>query len=364
LSSALKQTDFSSAVSLRNASVEPCLLVGGAPHPAALWSLDRRFCVFNALVSRLLGYSEQEINYHPEVYLDRVHPEDRNVFASAWQKLGAGEKSTSCRYRFSPKHGSETRTIQENSFLLHMQQSDARAVLTLYSDVGSETDKIAEAHRLRSLLRGMSHEIGNNLQAISGELELLKWSGTLPAESAAVVSSAIRQIRTLTGDIEEYFFPFPGKPENGGLPALITSIIHEREEKNKASGIQSELIVNGTLPNVPLDDRVAKMLKAAIDFSCALLASGGELKIQLAACSRDEGDYIEVNLVSCCRATLPIEDDRVFRPFVTVGGYRAGLSMTVARRVLRRRSGKIVFRKEEANRGVFSVLIPVPKRTV
>jgi nitrogen-specific signal transduction histidine kinase len=52
----------------------------------------------------------------------------------------------------------------------------------------------------------------------------------------------------------------------------------------------------------------------------------------------------------------------VFGPFINVGGYRPGLSMMVAQRVLRRQSGKIVFRKEQANRGVFSVLLPVPDR--
>jgi hypothetical protein len=113
---------------------------------------------------------------------------------------------------------------------------------------------------------------------------------------------------------------------------------------------------------VPLDNQLRKPLKAVIDFSCALLAGGGELKIEIGTCRRDGRYYIELNVISCCRDALPIEEDRVFRPFIHVGGYCPGLSMTVAQRVLWRQSGKIVFRKEEANRGVFSVLIPVPDR--
>jgi nitrogen-specific signal transduction histidine kinase len=360
LSSALKHNSFSSGVPLKNANVEAGLLLGGASHPTALWSLDRRFCVFNSAVSKLLGYSEQEINYHPELFLDRVHPEDRGTFTSAWQKLCTGEKSATCRYRFTPKQESETRILHENSFLLH----DGRAVLTLYSEERDEGEKVAEARQLRSLLRGISHEIGNNLQAISGELELLKWSGTLPAESAAVVSSAIMQIRALTGDIEEYFFPFPARCDDTDLPSVIANILDERADKIRASGIHSEFITHGTLPSVSLDERFAKTVKTVLDFSCALLAGGGELKIEAGACRRAETDYIEINVVSCCRGVLPIEEDRVFRPFTHFGGYRSGLSMTVARRALRRRSGKMAFRKEDANRGVFSILIPVGGHTL
>jgi K+-sensing histidine kinase KdpD len=363
LSSAPKQNNFLTGVSLRSASVEAGFFLGGAPYPTALWSLDRRFCVFNPSASELLGYSEQEIAYHPELFLDRIHPDDRSVFLSAWQTLRGGEKSACCRYRFVPKHGIEARTIRENSLLVCMQDSDAQGVLTLYCEEQADGEGIADAYQLRSVLRGMTHEIGNNLQAISGELELLKWSGTLPIETAAVVSSAIAQIRALTGDVEEYFFPLRGKSEGSDLASIIANIVRDCGEKARANGIQIESTVNGTLSAVPVDGRFAKMLNAVIHFSCALLACGGELKIEAEACCRDDRHYIEVNVVSCCRAALPIEEDRVFRPFITIGSYRPGLSMTVAQRMLRRQSGKIVFRKEQMNRGVFSILIPIPNRT-
>lgn len=347
---------------MKSASIEAGLLVNGTPYPAALWSLDRRFCVFNPLVNELLGYSEQEISHHPELYIDRIHPEDRAIFLLAWHKVCGGAKSASCQYRFTPKHGGEARTIRENSLLFPIPGSKVQGALTLYTEERKETEKIAEAHQLRSLLRGLSHEIGNSLQAISGELELLKWSGTLPPESAAIVSSAIMQIRALTGDVEEYFFPLSGENGNSDLPSVIAKAMHESGEKTNANAIRSKLIIKGTLPSVPLDNRLGKTLKAVIDFSCALLAGGGELKIEIGTCRRDGCHYIELNVISYCRDALPVEEDRVFHPFIHVGGYRPGLSMTVAQRVLWQQSGEIVFRKEQANRGVFSVLIPVPDR--
>jgi nitrogen-specific signal transduction histidine kinase len=344
---------------LKSASIEAGLLVSGAPHPAALWSLDRRVCVFNPLASELLGYSEREISYHPDLYIDRIHPDDRSVFLSAWQKLRNGEKSASCRYRFTPKHGVESRAIRENALLFDASERDAPAVLTLYSEERVEGEKITEAHQLRSLLRGVSHEIGNNLQAISGELELLKWSGMLPAENAAVMSSAIMQIRALTGDLEDYFSSLPAKTETSDLAALVAKAIHDCEEKTQANGIRSQVTVAGPLPPVALDRRFAKILRDLIEFSCALLGGGGELKIEAARCRRGERPFIGLNIISCCPNALAIEEDRVFRPFINVGGYRPGLRVAVAQRLLRRQSVEIAFRKEQPNRAVFSVLIPV-----
>jgi len=157
-------------------------------------------------------------------------------------------------------------------------------------------------------------------------------------------------------------FPLSGENDNSDLPSVVAETMHECGAKIKANGIRSELIVKGTLPIAPLDGRFGKMLKAVIDCSCALVAGVGKLKIETGTCRRGGCFCIELDVISCCCDALPIEEDRVFRPFIDVGGYRPGLSITVAQRVLRRQSGKIVFRKERANRGVFSVLIPVPDR--
>jgi hypothetical protein len=140
-------------------------------------------------------------------------------------------------------------------------------------------------------------------------------------------------------------------------------VMHDSEEKMKANGIRTEMIVKEALPTLPLDRRFGKALKAIIDFSHALLSAGGELTIEVGTCRRDGHCYIELKVISSCRDDLQIEEHLAFRPFINVCGYRTGLSMAVAQRILRRHSAKIDFRKEQANRGVFSVLIRVPDLT-
>ncbi|MGE5305801.1 MAG: PAS domain-containing protein [Alphaproteobacteria bacterium] len=220
MSLALKDNSLTSAASLKRASIEAGFIIEGSPYPTALWSLDRRFCVFNPLVSELLGYSDQEISHRPELYVDRINPEDRGHFLSVWQRVCDGEKKASCRYRFIAKHGTETR-VRENSLLFPIDGGKAQGALTFYAEERKEAQTFSETHQLRSLLRGLTHKIGNNLQAITGELELLEWSGTLPAGSAAVASSAVMQIRALTSDIEKYVFSALGGNNDSASPSEL-----------------------------------------------------------------------------------------------------------------------------------------------
>ena len=69
------------------------------PFPAGLWSRDRRSCCFDTDTRRLLGYSESDFLRKTILWMDRVHPQDRDGFVNAWRRIEGGEKSTSC-FRF------------------------------------------------------------------------------------------------------------------------------------------------------------------------------------------------------------------------------------------------------------------------
>src|SRR5262245_36575883 len=55
------------------------------PYPVALWSLNRRLCMFNHHARELLGFSEDEFLRNGSLWTDRIHPQDRDAFASAWR---------------------------------------------------------------------------------------------------------------------------------------------------------------------------------------------------------------------------------------------------------------------------------------
>ncbi|MGB7949233.1 MAG: hypothetical protein WCH75_16215 [Candidatus Binatia bacterium] len=251
--------------------------------------------------------------------------------------------------------------LREISILYAGRESDSLGVWSLYTEDAGLDDPLTEAYPLRKLLGGLTHDIGNNLQTISGELELSRWSGVLSVESAEAIARGITQIRTLAHEIEEYLFPPRHQPRSEDPASLLTEVIQSKEKEMAAHGIRTGMRVKETLPRVPLDGQFDRALRGVIDFSRALLSQGGELEIE-AGMRRKQGEkFIELNIVSSSATSLEVDERDVFRPFSNVNGYRLGLSMAVAQQIMRRHYGEIVFRKEASNRGVFSLLIRVPE---
>jgi hypothetical protein len=323
--------------------------------------LDRRSCIFNHPTRELLGYSEDDFLQNNSLWKECVVSKDRGAFVSAWKRLESGEKRVSCNYRFVPKDRTVVLQLREISILYAGRESGSLGVWSLYTEDTGIEDPLTEVYPLRKLLGGLTHDIGNNLQTISGELELSRWSGVLSVESAEAIARGITQIRTLAHEIEEYLFPSRHQPRSEDPASLLTEVIQSKEKEMAAHGIRTGMRVKETLPRVPLDGQFDRALRGVIDFSRALLSQGGELEIE-AGMRRKQGEkFIELNIVSSSATSLQVDEREVFRPFSNVNGYRLGLSMAVAQQIMRRHYGEIVFRKEASNRGVFSLLIRVPE---
>jgi signal transduction histidine kinase len=331
------------------------------PWPVALWTTgDHCSGVFNVLTRKLLGYCEHDFQQTPSLWRERIHPEDRDNFVAAWNKLRRGEKRVSCLYRFFPKNKDQEIRLREISSLYYLRDQEEPAIWSFYLEEPNSDRGGDEGRGMRELVLGLTHEIGNSLQAISGELDLLILSGALPQQSGKAVTQGVQQIRKLAREIDEYFSPPPLELKLRDPAEVLKQVVESSELELRAQGIRIAVVVKESLPKLPLDGQFRSALERVVEFSRVLLPQGGELNIEAGLQRIGDDHYVELNLVTASPTFLSVEEKDVFRPFLKVNDCRVGLSMAMARQILRRHFGKIIFRKERRNRGVFSILIKIP----
>jgi PAS domain-containing protein len=129
--------------------VDAGMILEVIPYPVALWSLDRRSCIFNHPTRELLGFAEDDFRQNNSLWTERIVPQDRPAFVSAWRKLQAAEKKVSCNYRFLPRNRTLAVRLREISTFYPGRESDSLAVWSLYTEDAGLDDALTETYPLR-----------------------------------------------------------------------------------------------------------------------------------------------------------------------------------------------------------------------
>lgn len=151
--------------------------------PAALWS-GRESGALNAAAAALFGFAEADC-VDSGLWLERVEPRDRDAYEAFRRRLRPSSAPATCRYRFLPRGTAHAVELQETA-LCFTCADGARAILSRYAAPGSGR---------------FAHKLGNHLQAIRGEVDLLRLSGTLPQAAAESIARSIEAIHRLAEEM-------------------------------------------------------------------------------------------------------------------------------------------------------------------
>ena len=167
------------------------------PCAAALWKVDRSQCVFNSAMETLVGYRGDDFCADEALWLRRIDPRDREGFLSSWKTLQKGQAKISCRYRFTPP-GRPRIDLEETVMAIQLGPTATSAFVSLYQTKAS----IRCARHDATAIHGLAHHIGNSLQAIRGEVDLLHLTGALPQRSFDNITQGIEQVTDLLSEID------------------------------------------------------------------------------------------------------------------------------------------------------------------
>lgn len=142
------------------------------------WSVETRIVECSAELSRMLGFEERRMALAFEELLERVHPQDRDLFVDTLEQTHRERSSCDFAFRIARKDESELFVRLEGSCELHAEGSVV-ALFGVCQDISVQKatemaliqalNQAKEANQAKSdFLANMSHELRTPLNAIIG----------------------------------------------------------------------------------------------------------------------------------------------------------------------------------------------------
>lgn len=238
--------------------------------------------------------------------------------------------------------------------------------LVYIDDVTAERERTEEELRIgatravRDLAAGVAHEIGNPLNALSLNLQLLKRT----CGDGGEIDECLKQVERLSSIIQGFLQALrPSKPNlvRGTLADPIKSCLATMKRLFEERAISVTLNLGGAIPPVALDSAQMEqvffnLLKNAME----AVRNGGAIDIDL---SCDDNDVI----TTVRDNGLGMDTDQVahlFEPYRTSKEHGTGLGLMISSRIVQDHGGAIAVESKLGEGTTFTVRIPRIERRI
>ena len=235
-----------------------------------------------------------------------------------------------------------------------------RGTLAMIRDVSAERARTAEelergaAKSVCDLAAGVAHEIGNPLNAISLNLQMLERD---PSDREAI-DICKSQVRRLDGIIRGFLGALrPAKMvlSPGSIAEPLKNCLAALKGQFEERRINVTLEVPAALPPVALDkDKMEQVFFNLVKNALEAMKDGGAIDITLSVDDRDV-------TVSFRDTGLGMNADQLahlFEPYRTTKEHGTGLGLMISSRIVRNHGGSISAQSKEGEGTVFIVRIP------
>ena len=232
--------------------------------------------------------------------------------------------------------------------------------LVCLRDVTAERERTEEELRIgatravRDLAAGVAHEIGNPLNALSLNLQLLKRS----CADAVEVDECIRQVERLSGIIHGFLQALrPSKPNlvRGTMADPIKGCLKAMKPQLEERSVSVTLNLPSALPSVALDPAQMEqvffnLMKNALE----AMKDGGEMAIAMVHDDTSVSVVFRDSGAGMSDETLA----RLFEPYRTTKRTGTGLGLMISKRIVAAHGGEIRVASEEGKGSTFIVRLP------
>ena len=261
-------------------------------------------------------------------------------------------------------------TYPEHRILEIQSTPSANGTLLLVRDVTlarAQEESARESSRtdaVRDLAAGVAHEIGNPLNAISLNLQLLaREFRREPDEDRRTrllhdISTAQNEVKRLEGIIKGFLSALRPAKLNlvpGSLVDPLTATLDAMKAQFEDRRIQTQLSLPSALPTVLVDRaQMEQVFFNLVKNALEAMKDGGSLEIEVDADDRDVHVVIRDNGSGMDAATLA----HIFEPYQTSKEHGSGLGLMLSRRIVHAHGGEIDVESKPGAGTAFTVRIP------
>jgi PAS domain S-box-containing protein len=352
------------------------------------WDIEKNEAQCSDETYRIFGFSSEELNWSFEVFVNAVHPEDRERVIQARNEALNGGKPFSMDFRIVQPDGSERIVhgdaeviINANGKPIYMvgtdqditerkraekEVSETLQQLQDTRDILVQFEKHAAIGRLAA---GVAHEILNPVSIISSRLQFLEAENlSEPArENVRVSREQLKRIVKISRNLYQSAAKQPGMLVGGDLRRVIEVGLQMTERRIKEDHIQVEY--NPPSETIPVKMERDRLVKVMVMVNLILNAcdamTGNQAKRLIVTIHRPEDsskDYSIFLTVADNGHGIPAGDlDKIFEPFFTTKdpGKGTGLGLSVSKGIVQEHGGTIHAENNDMGGASFIVELPL-----
>lgn len=341
---------------------------------------DWKFIDANDSVLHLLEYSREELIGHSSAELKLIASEQRNKGARAEENGGLREFETEVRTKsgkiMTVLASTETITLNGQKHLINtfiditirkqMQEKLEEYSKHLEELVEERTKQLKDSERLAAIgaTAGMvGHDIRNPLQAITGDLYLVKTElATIPeseekknaVESLCEIEKNIDYINKIVADLQDFARPLKPHIEEADLKQIISELL---EKNGLPENIKIKVKVDPEAQKVLSDSAyINRIMYNLVTNAVQAMPKGGKLTIN--AYKDKKTDEAVITVTDTGVGIPEAVKNKLFTPMFTTKSKGQGFGLAVIKRMAVALNGNVVFESQEGNGTTFTVRLP------